>query len=83
MFEHKKIIISVLILMCAYLVDYFILHKEENTVLETKFGKLKGKVELSRDGRQFYAFLGNVTFTMFNKHFPEFVMSFIIRCSIF
>lgn len=58
MLENKKIVASVVILFSAYLVDYFFIHIGENTILDLKHGKLKGKISYSRDGNEFYEFLG-------------------------
>jgi hypothetical protein len=56
--NNKKIVLSVVILFGAYFVDYFFLHTGESTLLELKAGKLQGKISTSRDGREFYEFLG-------------------------
>jgi len=55
---NKKIVVSVGILLGAYLIDYFFIHTGEVTTLELKAGKLRGKISTSRDGREFYEFLG-------------------------
>lgn len=60
MIDNKKIVIGVVILISAYLVDYFFMHPEERMTLSFKYGELKGKVSLSRDGREYYEFLGEI-----------------------
>lgn len=58
MFDNKKIVFGVLILFVAYFVDYYFIHSGENTVVDINNGKLKGIVTTSRNGREYYEFLG-------------------------